>query len=97
MKLYKYTYQEIWENVNFKFSPILKSFEVIKETSCGYWIKLNPKKNKFVLKKGTNIYARTSKEEAFEDFIIRKKKQIEILERNVEHLKKMLKKIKDGK
>jgi len=60
---------------------ILKVFKVIKETPCGYWIKLFYRGNdkKWVSKTTKKRYAYPTKQEALTSFKARKRRQIEIL------------------
>lgn len=59
-----------------------QKFKVIKETRCGYWIKLFSMfdDKKWVSKGGKKRYAYPTEEEALTSFIARKKRQIKILE-----------------
>jgi hypothetical protein len=59
-----------------------RKFKVIKETPCGYWIKLFDcfDDKKWVSKTGKKRYAYPTEEEALTSFKARKRRQIEILE-----------------
>jgi hypothetical protein len=58
-----------------------REFKVIKETPCGYWIKLFYSFNdkKWVSKVAKKRYAYPSEQEAMINFKARKRRQIEIL------------------
>lgn len=79
MKLYRY-----YNNSSYIY---LKEHKVIKETPCGYWIEeddnwtLNDKK--WVSKTSKKRFAYPSLEEAANNFILRKKRQIAILQAQV--------------
>jgi hypothetical protein len=59
-----------------------RKFRVIKETPCGYWIKLFDcfDDKKWVSKGGKKRYAYPTEEEALTSFKARKRRQIQILE-----------------
>lgn len=59
-----------------------RTFEVIKETPCGYWIKLFwwDDDKKWVSKVAKKRFAYPSEQEAMRSFKARKRRQIEILE-----------------
>jgi hypothetical protein len=59
-----------------------RKFKVIKETPCGYWIKLfySGDDKKWVSKVARKRYAYPYKHEALTSFKARKKRQIEILQ-----------------
>ena len=62
-----------------------KTFKLVKETPCGYWIKRIPEfyftlnKNHWVSKTARKRYAYPTKKEALNSFIARKGRQLEIL------------------
>ena len=74
----------------------MREFRTLAETPCGYWIALDflgdgfigPKY--FVLKNSRKRYAWPTKEEALTSFIERKKKQISILNHQLDHAKTAL-------
>lgn len=49
----------------------LIEFETLRETDCGYWIKRQFDKERFVLKDSNKRYAYPTKKEAFNSFRIR--------------------------
>ena len=77
MKLYRYD----WD-------LILRRFKVIKETPCGYWVEVDmferPSGRRWTSKHSVSRFAYPSKEEALDNFIARKRRQIKILEGNLE-------------
>lgn len=105
MKLYRY--KSRW-NIGI-FSSLetvdvwCETYEVIKETPCGYWISdykhHDPDKairnkytwTKWVSKDGKKRYAYPTREEALHSFIIRKHRQIGHAERHLDFAKQSLK------
>ncbi len=96
MKHYRYqshiTYREdLPAHVNIRFIE----FESVKETKSGYWIiekcllnsyKIKPSINPiFVLKQSKKRFAYPTKEEAFNSFVIRNRRRITFLKRDLEH------------
>lgn len=74
---------------------ILRKFKAIKETPRGYWI-LEGSKKKFILKESRKRYCYPTKEEAWGNFVARKRKQLEILEHRVstiKHVRRLIKEI----
>lgn len=73
--------------------PILKlqvqTFEVLKHTPKGVWIN-GPLGKKFVLASARRRYANATEAAAFSSFIARKKKQIRILERQMQNALRMI-------
>jgi len=77
----------------------LVEFETVRETPCGYWIKLKGAssyyKQKFVLKNSTKRYAYPTKEEAFESFRIRTSRSLGYAKRDVRNAAEFMKLIAD--
>lgn len=70
----------------------LRSFKVSKETPCGYWILLYDgfTDKKWVGKTTTKRFAYTTPEDALVGFMYRKKRQIRLLNGQLELAKRML-------
>lgn len=62
---------------------VLREFEVLRTTPKGVWLKLDVCEKRFVLRDATKRYACPTKEEARISFAARKKKQLQILEREI--------------
>lgn len=79
MKFYRYEEMQYYQ-IGVKIH--LMEFDFIKETPCGYWIKLFSfcDDKKWVSKTAKKRFAYPTKEEALSSFIARKTRQIEILE-----------------
>jgi len=60
----------------------MRKFKVVKETPCGYWVKLFESfdDKKWVPNNTRKRYAYPNKEEALTSFIARKRRQVKILE-----------------
>ena len=58
---------------------VLRVFNLVKETQCGYWIEIELGKNKWVSKTSVKRFAYPTKREALNSFIARKKRQTELL------------------
>lgn len=95
MKFYRYERLASW----FNFYPTelqLVEFDLVKETPCGYWIKQSSwlfydLPNKWVSKTGRKRYAYPTKEEALKSFFFKKKRQIKILQTQLDFAKNDLK------
>lgn len=83
--LYRYTSNMGGDNIR------LNRYKIIKETKCGYWIRLHDgfSDKKWVGKNTTKRFAHITQNEALISFMYRKKKQIRILKsrlNDAEHL-----------
>lgn len=69
-----------------------RTFEVLGETPCGYWIKLFywGDDKKWVSKVARKRFAYPSEQEAMRSFKARKRRQIEILEGQLNHARQAL-------
>lgn len=63
----------------------LLEFETLRETNSGYWIKINPYREKFVLKDSRKRYAYPTKKEAFKSFRIRTLKSKDYARRDLDN------------
>jgi hypothetical protein len=92
------------DNSNPRFyPPLLEEFVVVKQTPCGSWIQpynacpwMRPK---FVLDSGKKRFAYPTKELAIDSYIIRKNKQIGIIQARLDNAKLWLdqaQKVKTG-
>lgn len=75
----------------------LRTFPVIKETKCGFWIDLRAIKPRFVLRDSTKKFAATTEARAKESFLARKKCQIKILTHRLDYAKRALQLMKENK
>lgn len=73
--LYRYSFYSTYWGVALN----LNTFRVIKETPCGFWIEPKFCEKRWVKKNAKASYANETKEEAFQYFIARTKRRIEIL------------------
>lgn len=94
MKLYKYidTYLILDEEGSRREKLELISFDVIKETKCGYWIMVNYKR-KFITKTNKSSkkrFAYTTKEEALNNFIKRKTRQLGFIKFQLNRIERAL-------
>ena len=99
MKLYRYEERNC---PYFELKLDLMTFEVVKRTPCGYWIgevkyffedpvvKPNHKTHRWVSKNTHKCYAYATVKDALASFIARKKRQIKILENQLERAKTAL-------
>lgn len=84
MKLYRF-------DPDYDNKPWLREFEVVKETTCGYWIEvLYREKDRWISKITRKKYAYPTKEEALIGYIKRKEKYIWHLERKLKDAKEAL-------
>lgn len=67
-----------------------EEFEVVKETKCGYWIKVNLKP-KWTSKTSKKRFAYPTKKEALENFIRRTQRNISINHYNIDFAQLALK------
>ena len=81
-------------------SIILMTFETLRETPGGYWIKIGETiaiglglipNEKFVLKDSNKRYAYPTKKEAFNSFTIRTRKSLSYAKRDLKNAKHFLK------
>jgi hypothetical protein len=68
--------------------PILVKYPVVKETPCGYWIKIYhfADDKKFVYKCATRGFAKETIKDAFGSYYARKNRQHKILESQLEYV-----------
>ena len=87
MEFYRYADVQHMDRVHiYKYT-----YQLIKETAKGYWIDVGyPQKGKWVSKTSKKRYAYPTREEAKENFIARKKRQISILSGQLENAKAAL-------
>ena len=85
-----YRFEDIREPFGVKVRE--RTFELVKETNCGYWIKLfscfNDKK--WVSKTARNRFAFPTRDEALENFRARKRRQSQILTVQLDNAKTAL-------
>lgn len=86
MKFYRYEDREIYDR-GIKIQKL--TFQLEKETPCGYWI-TDGYNQRWISKTSRKRYAYPTKEEAYANFIARKKRQIEHLERQLDRATKAL-------
>lgn len=104
MKFYRYECEIINRQI-FKISPLGKlkliEFELIKETPKGYWISESIKIHEgfpkyfdkiFILKESRKRFAYPTKEDALNNYILRTKKHIKLVENKLNPKKQTLKK-----
>jgi hypothetical protein len=93
MKLYRYSGQPSEsENVKtmhvFSLSHVfLHEFDVVRETPCGAWIQHSYGKKRFINLRCVKQWASKTPEEAKKNFLARKKRQISILEHQLQDAK----------
>lgn len=80
-----------YDNVSLK----LEEWDVVKETPKGYWIRQNiepfwASDDMWVSKTSRKRFAYPTKEEALESFLIRKRKYLGHLERNLTNTKRLI-------
>lgn len=87
---YLYRFEDSMDAFGVKVHP--RKFKVIKETPCGYWIELFywGDDKKWVSKVARKRYAYPTKHEALTSFKARKKRQIEILEAQLNQARQSL-------
>jgi uncharacterized protein YwgA len=70
----------------------LHTYKIVKETKCGYWIRLYDGFNdkRWVSKTTTKRFAHATKNEALVSFMYRKKRQIKILKARLADAEKSL-------
>lgn len=68
----------------------LSTFDILKETPCGWWVQYGFFDRKWVPKKGTRVFAFDSKAKAKESFIARKNRQIRILQARIRRAEQAL-------
>lgn len=92
--LYRY---EGEEDVHWKsfatYIIVLKTYEILKETPKGYWIRVRHYWKKWVSKDGRKRYAYPTKAEALNNFKLRKEKQKEILKSRLNEVEQLLRQI----
>lgn len=92
--LYRY---EGEQDVHFSFFTsykiVLRTYQILKETPKGYWIRDRHYWKKWVSKDGRKRYACSTKEDALFNFTKRKEKQEKILKSRLEEVEQLLKQI----
>ena len=68
----------------------VRKFPVIRETKCGVWLDVGFGESKFVLRDAKRQWASPTEEQAKHKFIQRKRRQIQILSRQIDDIKKAL-------
>ena len=69
---------------------VFTKYKIVKETPKGYWIAIagfSDRDKQWVKKYARKRYAASSKEEALNDFLLRTKKRIKILKREIDFCK----------
>jgi hypothetical protein len=84
---YLYRFKDIRDTMGIRV--IKKKFKVVKETPCGYWVRLYYSFNdkKWVSKVAKKRYAYPTEQEAMTNFKARKRRQIEILSAQLQDAK----------
>ena len=76
----------------------LLEFRVVKKTPCGFWIYDDWQvRKRFVLSNPRKQFASTTKDEAYKSFKARKKRQIRILEGQLQHARVALNLAEQGR
>lgn len=88
MTIVTYLYRFIDSDVLHTVLPILEKYPVVKETPCGYWIKIYhlADDKKFVRKDAVRSFAKTTIKGAFDSYYARKNRQHKILEAQLEYV-----------
>ena len=97
-----YDDSEYWEVYRENIKIFFQTFEVIKETPCGFWVmdgRKYPQKKRFVKKDAMFTLAYTTKLKALRAYLQKKMKHIQYMKRNVEVMEIAIEKMKvvDGK
>lgn len=79
-----------YDQIDYEYEPVLResTFSLLKETRCGWWIfqdyPFNNPKKRWVSKTARKRFAYPTKEEALKNFIARKRRQIAMLNYQLE-------------
>ncbi len=76
---YRYEDGDFYENPEFgtvKNPPLLRRFYAVRETPCGYWIRMMNGRERWVSKTSRKRYAYPSLKEAAQSYLQRKRHQV---------------------
>lgn len=85
---YKYSDPYYWDERSTK--PRLSTYNAVRETRCGYWLKLSYGHEKWVSKDSRVRFAYPTEEDALNSYVIKKQRQILHCNAAIQHAKKVL-------